>query len=521
MKSSDSSTHQGTLPTRWGHPQGLFYLFFAELWERFSFYGMRALLTLYMTKHLLYSDEMSIGIYATYGSLVYMTPLIGGIVAEKLIGYRKAIILGGILMAIGHFLLAVEHPIFFYGALAIIIVGNGFFKPNISSLVGALYEKEDVRRDAGFTIFYLGINIGGMVAPLLCAYLAESYGWHYGFALAGLGMLLGLVFFYRGMFKNVFGEHGKVPNPTKYAQKIIGIDKGKWIAILSFLSVPFVALIVKFHEFEHYLVWAVSLGVFLVLLKIYVSVPNVEKSRLLVIVYFTILATLFWAIFEQAGSSLTLFADRNVNLVGFNASQTNSFNSAFIILMAIPFSLLWPFLTKRNCNPSSAVKFGIGLILLGLGYLVFAASANQMDSLARTPMFYLILGYLVLTIGEMFLSPIGLSKMTELSPSKFVAFIMGVWFLSNFYGYFFAGKIAILTASTNGAPNMLSGGILEKISNQITGMSAANTSMLGASFQQLYAYVSVYATFGIIAIGVGVFALLISPIIKRMMREVE
>ncbi len=521
MKSSDSTTHRGTLPTRWGHPQGLFYLFFAELWERFSFYGMRALLTLYMTKHLLYSDEMSIGIYATYGSLVYMTPLIGGIVAEKLIGYRKAIILGGVLMAIGHFLLAIEHPVFFYGALAIIIVGNGFFKPNISSLVGALYEKEDVRRDAGFTIFYLGINIGGMVAPLLCAYLAELYGWHYGFALAGFGMLLGLVFFYRGMFKNVFGAHGKIPNPTLYAQKTMGIDRGKLVTILAFASVPFVALLVKFHEYEHYLVWAVSLGVFIVLGKIYSSVSKVEKSRLLVVIYFTVLGTLFWAIFEQVGSSLTLFADRNVNLVGFNASQTNSFNSAFIILMAIPFSLLWPFLTKLKCNPNSAAKFGIGLILLGLGYLIFGASANQVDSLGKTPMFYLVLGYFVLTIGEMFLSPIGLSKMTELAPSKFVAFIMGVWFLSNFYGHFFAGKIAVLTASTNGEPNLLSGGILEKLSNQVTGMSAGTTSIMEEAFQQLYAYVSVYATFGIIAIGVGALALLISPIIKKMMAGIE
>jgi POT family proton-dependent oligopeptide transporter len=179
-----------------GQPKGLFYLFFAELWERFSFYGMRSLLILYMTKHLLFSDDMSFGIYATYMSLVYLTPLIGGMVAEKILGYRRSILLGGILMAVGHLLLTIEQPIFFYGSLSLIIVGCGFFKPNISSLVGTLYEKEDSRRDGGFTIFYMGINVGSATAPIICALVAERYGWHYGFTLASIGMITGLLFFY-------------------------------------------------------------------------------------------------------------------------------------------------------------------------------------------------------------------------------------------------------------------------------------------------------------------------------------
>ena len=509
------------LPTFYGHPKGLVHLFFAELWERFSFYGMRALLTLYMTKHLLYSDEMSIGIFATYGSLVYATPLIGGIVAEKLIGYRKAIILGGVLMAIGHFMLAIEHPLFFYGALAIIIVGNGFFKPNISSLLGVLYKAEDNRRDAGFTVFYLGINIGGMVAPLLCAYLAEQYGWHYGFGLAGLGMLLGLVFFYRGLNDQVFGDKGLVPNEKKYFQKWMGISEGHWVSILAVLAVPLIGLLLVFHEYEHYLVWLVSLTILAVLIYIYRTISSVEKSRLLVVVYFTALATLFWAIFEQAGSSLTLFADRNVDLVFFNASQTNSFNSAFIILLCFPFFFLWPYLTKINKNPNSAFKFGIGLILLGAGFLIFASSAKQANALAQTPMFYLVIGYFVLTIGEMFLSPIGLSKMTQLSPKKYIAFIMGVWFLSSFYGHFFAGKIAKLTSVTNSGSNALTDGFLGKMASYITGISNSSVASLDAAHQQLYAYVSVYAVFGWITIGVGLMALLISPLIKKWMAGIH
>ena len=217
MKTQPSSTIGG-------HPPGLFYLFFAEMWERFSFYGMRALLILYMTKQLLYSDEMSFGIFAVYGSLVYATPLIGGMLADRIIGYRRAIIFGGILMAMGHFMLAIEHPFFFYTSLGLLIVGNGFFKPNISSLLGELYDKDDVRRDSGFTIFYLGINLGGWAAPLLCAWLAEVYGWHFGFGLAGLGMLAGLVFFYRGLSKQVFYDKGKISNPLLYHKKTFGIS---------------------------------------------------------------------------------------------------------------------------------------------------------------------------------------------------------------------------------------------------------------------------------------------------------
>jgi POT family proton-dependent oligopeptide transporter len=506
---------------RWGHPRGLIYLFFAELWERFSFYGMRALLILYMTKHLLYSDDMSFGVYAAYGSLVYASPLIGGMIADRIIGYRKAIILGGVLMAIGHFLMAFDHPVFFYGALAVIIVGNGFFKPNISSLLGKLYQQGDVRRDAGFTIFYMGINIGGWAAPLLCAWLASSYGWHYGFGLAGIGMLTGLFFFYRGQANNVFNGEGGVADELTYSKSLAGLSTGQWIIVITVLFVPLIALLVRFNEYEHYLIWFVAVAVFMMLAYIFMSVDRIEKGRLIVIVYFTTLATLFWAIFEQAGSSLTLFADRNVNLVAFDAAQTNSFNSGFIILLAIPFSLLWSYLSRIQFNPNSALKFGIGLILLGVGFLVFALSARSADELARTPMFYLVAGYFIYTVGEMFLSPIGLSKMTELSPAKFVAFIMGVWFLSNFYGHYFAGIIAKTTSTNSQGGSGFSGTFVGDWADYITGMTVENTALLSEGFQQLYAYVSVYAVFGTLAIWVGMVAILLSPFIARLMGGVQ
>ncbi|MEM9546935.1 MAG: peptide MFS transporter [Bacteroidota bacterium] len=504
-----------------GHPKGLFYLFFAELWERFSFYGMRALLVLYMTKQLLYEDTMSFGIFAAYMSLVYFTPIIGGVLADAYLGFRKSIILGGVMMALGHFFLTIEQPIFFFGSLALIIVGNGFFKPNISSFVGTLYEKDDVRRDSGFTIFYMGINIGGAAAPLLCAWLAESYGWHYGFLLAGIGMLLGLFYFYRGLNADVFGENGKVPNRELYDKKIFGLNKGQLITMMAFLSVPAFALIVKFNQYEHYIVWVASIVILGALGYIYSTVEKVQKGRLIVAFYFTVLMSIFWAIFEQAGSSLTLFADRNINLIWMNAAQTNSINSSFIIVLAIPFSWLWTFLTKKNSNPNSAIKSGIGLVLLGLGFIIFASSANMADAFAQTPMWYLIVGYFILTVGEMFISPIGLSKMTELSPAKYLAFIMGVFFTSSFYGHFFAGKIAKLTTVVEGETNPFSVGVLGDITEVITGLSPEVANSTTEGFQQLYSYVSVYAGFGVLTVLIGLFAILISPIIKRLMGGVH
>jgi POT family proton-dependent oligopeptide transporter len=453
-------------------------------------------------------------------SLVYVTPVLGGIIADHYIGYRRAIFLGGILMALGHFFLTIELPVFFYGSLALIIVGNGFFKPNISTFVGELYEEGDKRRDAGFTIFYMGINIGGAVAPLLCAWFAEVYGWHYGFMLAGLGMLLGLFYFYRGTNKNVFQNKGKIPNIELFQKKFLGLNKGQLVILSAFLAVPIFALIVRFNQYEHYIVWVATFAITGMLIYIYRSVGSIARKRLLVTAYFTILMTLFWAIFEQAGSSLTLFADRNINLVGLNAAQTNSINSGFIILLAIPFSWLWTVLIRKKKNPNSAIKAGLGLLLLGLGFIVFAMSANSADAFAKTPMWYLFVGYFILTVGELCISPIGLSKMTELSPKKYLAFIMGVFFSASFYGHFFAGKIAKLTTVSDGE-NPFAKGILGQITEMVTGLTSTFSGPNQAAFEQLYQYVSVYAVFGVLTAIIGVVVMLISPFIKKLMSGVH
>ena len=231
--------------------------------------------------------------------------------------------------------------------------------------------------------------------------------------------------------------------------------------------------------------------------------------------------SLFWAIFEQAGSSLTLFADRNINLIVMNAAQTNSINSGFIILLAIPFSLMWGYLSRIQMNPNSAIKSGIGLFLLGLGFVVFSMSANAADDMAQTPMIYLIVGYLILTVGELFISPIGLSKMTELSPAKYLAFIMGVFFTSSFYGHYFAGKIAKLTSIEDVTSSPFAKGVLGDVTEMLTGFSTAGLNSVSGNFQQLFSYVSVYAGFGVITMLIGFMAILISPWILKLMNGVK
>ena len=341
-----------------GHPKGLFYLFFAELWERFSFYGMRALLTLYMVNEIFKAiaerDAATAVVYASYGSLVYASTVIGGQISDKILGMRSSIFLGGILMAIGHFVLAIENDLAFFLALALIVVGNGFFKPNISTFVGALYKEGDVRKDSGFTIFYMGINIGGFVAPLLCGWLAVEYGWHYGFGLAGIGMMVGLIFFWSGIKKNVFGDKGLPPSKEIYEKKVLGIPQKTLIPIIAVLFVPAIAYLLSSWQANYIsgIFKFIGFAVLAYLVYIMYNLDVVARKKLIVAVLITFFMTLFWGFHELSGSVITLFASRNVALEGImTASQTNALNSMFIILLAIPISLLWGYLSKNKLNP--------------------------------------------------------------------------------------------------------------------------------------------------------------------------
>ncbi len=527
-------------PTVMGHPAGLFYLFFAELWERFSFYGMRGLLTLYLVSEL-FKDmadgkEVAYEIYAAYGSLVYFTPAIGGMIADRLIGHKNSIMLGALLMCIGHFTMMFEAKMIFYMSLGLLITGNGFFKPNISSLVGGLYAEGDVRRDAGFTIFYLGINIGAFIAPLLCGWLGDKYGWHYGFGAAGFGMALGMVVFWIGGLRGVYGNQGE--QPEEYRDKSYGgLNIRHIVYILSFLFVPVFAFLVQKNQlvvFGETGLLAFLLQALLVLVIIYVGYvcftsDRVTRDRLIVVCVLTLFVTVFWAFFEQAGSSLTLFAKEQVNLKFLNAAQTNSINPGYIMFLAIPFSMMWNWLDKKNLNPNTMVKFGLGIIQLGLGFLVFAFSAHFMSDAGKVSMIFLMIGYLFITSGELFLSPIGLSKVTELSPAKLVSFMMGVWFLSSSFAHYIAGIIAKLTSGDGVHGEEMTTGLtgeevaapasgLAHYAEMITGSVNANASEGAVNLMN---YTGVFAQIAIVSVVIGLFAIVISPIIKRMMHGIK
>jgi POT family proton-dependent oligopeptide transporter len=530
-----------------GHPKGLFYLFFAELWERFSYYGMRALLMLYMVNEFFtyitdeaYREEMSFGIFAAYGSLVYATPVLGGMIADKFIGFKKSIMLGGILMALGHFFMAfyfksdvlgfevstINH-FFFYTALALLIVGNGFFKPNISTMVGRLYPEGDDRRDSGFTIFYMGINAGAFLAPLVCGWLGYEYGWHYGFGAAGIGMIAGLLVFMKGMNDGVFGDNGQ--QPAEYIErKMYGIRTDYFFYLVAALMVPIAAFLVKYNALEvlegmqlHSALLSL-LGVIIlgILAKKMIELSRMEVFRLLSVLVLTLLITVFWSFFELAGTAITLFAERNVNLTLLNASQTNAINPGYIIFLAIPFSMMWVYLSKTQRNPTTPNKFALGILQLGLGFIVFAMSAQYMDAAGRTPFMFLMIGYLLLTTGELFISPIGLSKVTELSPKSMTAFMMGVYFLSSSYAHYISGAIAKLTTS-NESGVIPEPGFMTTIIEKVTGFAGGYSESSVEGIQSLVSYTSVFTQVGVVAIGMAILAFILSPVLKKWMHGVH
>ncbi|MEB8327816.1 oligopeptide:H+ symporter [Flavobacteriaceae bacterium KMM 6897] len=496
-----------------GHPKGLFYLFFAELWERFSFYGMRALLTLYMVEvifeALVERDFATAAVYASYGSLVYASTVIGGRISDQILGMRNSIFLGGLLMSVGHFVLAIQNDIAFYLALSLIIVGNGFFKPNISTFVGALYEEGDVRKDSGFTIFYMGINIGGWVAPLLCGWLAYSYGWHYGFGLAGIGMLTGLIFFWSGIRKNVFGDKGMPPNQEVMKKKVFGIKQGILVPILAVLSAPLIAYLLSAYKAlgadgtffdDQNIVNIIFKGIGVTILAylgyIMYQATLEERKKLFVAVLITFFMTIFWGFHELSGSVITLFASRNVSLDFMSAAQTNSLNSMFIIILAIPISLMWTFLNKRNLNPRTPYKFGLGLLFAGVSFYVLAISGGSANENGLVPFAYLLLMYFLISVGELFMSPVGLSKITDLSPKRIVAFMMGVWFLSSAFAFQVVGFIGKKLA-------------IESTDKNVGG------------FETLAVYTEGFQLIAEYAIGAGILILIASPFIKKLMGKVH
>jgi proton-dependent oligopeptide transporter, POT family len=493
-----------------GQPIGLFILFFTEMWERFSFYGMKALLIFYLTKYHLFSDDAGNLLIGSYAALVYAVPVIGGFIADKYLGFRRAIVFGGVLLVLGHLGMAYEGNAatqsmtgeitrdeqalqFFYFSLALIILGVGFLKANISSLVGELYEVGDKRRDSGFTIFYMGINLGSFLATIICVWLGEEYGWSYGFGSAGVGMLLGLVIFVYG--KNYLNGKGESTNPELLDKKIIGV-KTEWIIyIVSLLSVFVFWQMVQSHEIvSSSLMVAGALSAAYI---IYYSVSKVDKKAreqlfaLTILIVFTII---FWALFEQAYTSLNLFADRVLDRGDIPAGNFLSLNALFIILLAPVFAWLWVKLGKYN--PNTAVKFSLALMLVGLGFGSLVLGINLSD-MGKVGMIWLVITYFLHTCGELCLSPVGLSAVTKLSPPKIVGFMMGVWFLATASSEFIASVLANIASvdTSNG--------------------TAPDLNIAKESYLVLFEYL--FYT-GLIF---GVVLLALSPLIKKLMHGVD
>jgi len=589
--------------TLWGHPKGLYVCFTTELWERFSFYGMKYLLLLYLTKYHLFTDEMGFDVLGAYAGLVYALPVIGGLLADRYLGMRKAVVFGGILLSLGHLLMAVEgvEAVFyaagtvlssdlsladgtvlaagtvleqnitmrdtaaldvFYFAIALIVMGVGFLKPNISTIVGKLYPRDDPRRDSGFTIFYMGINIGSFTATLLCGWLGETFGWKYGFGAAGIGMMFGLVTFLYGqkylmghadprdeavLKERVLGfisreyfiylcalaatgiiwllvQHEPIVYATQNAFLVIsivgiilysmfhgreGVSKATGQAIaLTTVILGLIAVIATttslFGESEtigEYLVYAASFSLVAFIYYGFKAHNSAEYGRTVVLMILIMSTVVFWALFEQSAGSMTLYADRvmdrNVMGTEVKASMFGSLNAGFIMLLAIPFSALWIWLAKRNLEPSTPVKFALGIIQAGLGFGALVIGAQFPDASGKVAMIWLVLAYFLHTTGELCLSPVGLSAVTKLSVSRVVGVSMGTWFLATALSETVATRLGKIAAIDT------------------TGAETANIAETLAKYTELYDFLFYFG------VGFGIFMLLISPILRKAMHGIH
>lgn len=475
-----------------GHPRGLYMLFYAEMWERFSYYGMRALLILYLTRFWLFSDGQANLIYGAYTALVYITPVLGGYLADRWLGQRKAVLYGGAVLALGHALMAVEgvHGLtepalkqadpainVFWLALALIIVGSGFLKANISVIVGQLYPLTDRRRDAAYTIFYMGVNVGAALGSILVGYLGETIGWAWGFGAAGLGMVAGLIVFVLG--RPALRGKGEPPSalPRRRERGLYGVGLA---------AVAVVWLLLQCQGVIQGLLIAFGLLMLCYIAMVAARLPREPRERIFAILFLIALNPIFWGLFEQAGGSLSLYTERFADRSGVPTSLFQSINPIYIILLGPMFAYLWGWLGRRGLEPSAPAKFGLAIGQVGLGFLVLVWGAQLAGPQALTPVIFVFLIYLLHTTGELCLSPVGLSAMTRLSPAQMTSFIMGAWFYTTALGNFVAGKIGEATGGEHGI------------------MTREGT-------------LAIYAEIGWIALSIGAAVLAVSPLVKRWM----
>jgi POT family proton-dependent oligopeptide transporter len=428
-------------------PKGLYLLFFTELWERFGFYTLQTIIILYMTKSLLMSDNNANTLYAAFNSLLYLTPTIGGYLADRYLGFQRSIILGGVLFLAGYVVTALPGDNTFFLGLSLLICANGFFKPSVSSIVGELYERNDPRRDGGFTLFYMGINIGSLIPPLIAGSIVAYYGWHAGFLLAAAGMAIGQIIFMLGKYQ----LHGAGATPNeRHANK----SPGYWFyTLLIFGIIAAVALCnlaFQFPQQTNYIVEVAAIVILLVTLYFLFKEPPAAQKRMFACLDLIIISIGFWALYNQTFTSLMLFADRNMHksILGLplDAEATQFFNPFFIIVLSPVLSRLWIKLDGRGLNPSIQMKFSLGVLFMSAGFLLLAFAAKFFGDAGMTSSWWLVSSYFLQTIGELLLSPIGLAMITVLCPKHLVGMMMGVWFFSVAVAFSVGGILANIAA---------------------------------------------------------------------------
>ncbi len=488
-----------------GHPRGLGLLFAAEMWERFSFYGMRAILILYLVNALHWETPRAANLYGTYMMAVYLTPLIGGYLADRFIGTRRSLVIGGLIIAAGHFTLALPMMGTFYAGLVLIIVGTGFFKPNVSTMVGQIYRQGDPRRDAGFTIFYMGINLGAFLGPLVCGYLAQThrFGWHWGFAAAGVGMLLGLLFYVtlRDRYlpgiglrpeeiaaRAPAGSDAREAPPHALRDGLAGAITGATAGWLSgngsLLGIAIGAVV------------GAALAITIL------GSHGEEQKRVIALFIVAFFVVFFWTAYEQAGSSLNLFADKSTDLrVGaftIPSSWFQSVNALAILLFAPAFAAAWIRLGRRGHEPSTALKMTLGLLLLGVGFLFMMEAGRRADRGILVSPLWLVATYLFHTWGELCLSPVGLSYVTKVAPARFASVLMGVWFMAQALAEKIGGWLAGFTPIPGEQP-----------AHAATGLGGLVQQVSATNF-------GFYSIFAAMSLAAAALMLLFVPLLKRL-----
>ena len=488
------------------YPKQLWYLFFSEMWERFCFYGMRGMLTYFMVTQLMLKDEQANLQYGATQAFVYAFTFIGGLFADKILGFRKSLFWGGILMIVGSAILAIDPKEFFFLGISFTIIGTGFFKPNISTMVGALYRKDDERRDAGFSLFYSGINIGALIGGYACIAIGKNYSWNLAFGLAGIVMIISLVTFV--FTQKSLGPIGLPPDTEKYLESEDGtrrnISKKPWhtyaVFAGSLLFIPVIMKMVAITEYTDYFMYAIGPLTLIYLFYEMSKYDRQTRNKLLAALVFIVFSILFWAFFEQSGGSLSLFAANNLDnkILGSVTLDPNGVNNAanslFVIIFAPIFGIIWIAMAKKKIEPNTVVKFGLGFLFLAGAFYIFYTTRffASISGIASLDVF--TIAYLVITFGELCLSPIGLSIMTKLSPVKLQGVMMGMWFLASAYGQYVAGLLG-------------------------AGLSSADEN--DTALQKLITYTDGYKQLAIYALIAGLVLIIISPMVKKLMGEVK